>query len=438
MDNQTITRYEVRGPVPPIHWEGTVPGSKSMTNRAMLMAALADAPVCLTGALFSEDTRVCAEALRVLGFDVREDEAAQSITVRGEGGRIPRAEAAIHVGASGTAARFLTVLLGVSAGTYRIDASPQMRRRPMRPLFAALAALGADIVYLGEEGHLPVQITGAAQKGPLTLSRVDLNIDESTQFLSAFLLAAPCVSQGLCLHITGEKRDGPYIRMTCAMMRARGVEVTAANGTYILPAGARYVGGTYAVEPDVSAACYFYAAAAVTGGYARVNGVYAASLQGDLAFLEVLRRMGCTVVEEPAGIAVQGPAVGTLRGLSVDMRDFSDQALTLAAIAPYADGPVKITGIAHTRGQESDRVHAMADNLTRAGIACREFPDGVEISPGQPRACVIDSHGDHRVAMAFAVMGLRAEGIVIDDPACCAKTFENYFELLDAMTRPLA
>ncbi len=434
--------YNVRRPKKPVHWEVTVPGSKSMTNRALLMAALAEGTARVTGALFSDDTRVFLAALRALGFTLAVSEEEACVTVEGRGGRIPRSEAEIDVGSSGTAARFLTVLLGTSDGMYRIGASAQMQARPMRPLFDALLSLGAEISWLGEKWHLPVELTGAGAKARRTdaaeagtrTPTVTLDISESTQFLSAFLLSAPRFPAGLRIHVSGEKKDGPYVAMTCRMMRECGIEARFVDGDYLLPAGAAYHVGTYAVEPDVSAACYFYAAAAVTGGYVRVNGIYADSMQGDIKFLAVLEDMGCAVAEEPEGIAVTGPAPGTLRGISVDMRDFSDQALTLAAIAPYANGPVRIMNIAHVRQQESDRIHAMAENLRRAGIPCAEFSDGVEIRPGQPKSCRIATFSDHRVAMAFAVTGLGADGVVIEDPACCAKTFENYFTLLDSLT----
>ncbi len=435
--NEKTEFYEVKRPNKPIHWEVEVPGSKSITNRALLLSALADGQVEMEGVLFSDDSRAFLDALRALGFSVEVSEKDCRVLVQGLGGRIPCSEAEINVGSAGTAARFLTALLGMSDGTYRIQASPQMTKRPMRPLFEALLSLGAQISWLGEEWHLPIDIIGAAgqmnqTQGPL---QVELDIGESTQFLSALLMATPMLSCGLKIFITGEKKDGPYIRMTRRMMRDFGVEVRFEESAYFVPAGAVYAGKNYRVEPDVSAACYFYGAAAVTGGYVRVNRIYGGSMQGDLKFLDVLERMGCVIWEEADGIAVTGPEAGGLKGIPVDMRDFSDQALTLAAIAPYANAPVRISNIAHVRQQESDRIHAIVTNLRRAGISCEEFPDGVSIEPGAPKPCRIETFDDHRVAMAFAVMGLGADGIVIENPGCCSKTFENYFELLDSLTR---
>ncbi len=432
--------YEVKHQKQPVHWEVEVPGSKSITNRALLMAALSDGTVRLENVQLSDDASAFIESLRSLGFSLKTNEARRCVTVEGCAGRIPRSGVEIDVGSAGTAARFLTAMLGVSDGTYRILASEQMQRRPMRPLFEALLSLGARIEWLGAKGYLPVELSGAAKR-PGDRAEIDLDIGESTQFLSALLMTAPMLPCDLHLHITSEKKDGPYVEMTRRMMAQFGASVRfedggpAGSGEYFVPSDAVYAGtDRFRVEPDVSAACYFYAAAALTGGTVRVDHVVPKSMQGDLKFLDVLEQMGCTVENGPEGITVTGPASGKLHGLSVDMRDFSDQALTLAAIAPFADGPVEITHIAHVRGQESDRIHAIVSNLQRAGISCEERPDGVRIKPGQPQPCVIETFDDHRVAMAFAVMGLGADGIVIDHPSCCAKTFPEFFRILDRLT----
>ncbi len=442
-------QYEVRCPRQPVHWEVEVPGSKSITNRALLLSALGEEAVRLTGVLFSEDTWFFVEALRDLGIFIEGSEEKRQMIVGGCAGLIPHGEARIFAGGSGTTARFLTAVLGVSDGTYEITASPQMEARPMQSLFEVLCSLGAQITWEGEEWHLPVRLTGAgAQPGWVKVQpealppqerterhpvSMEMDIGESTQFLSAFLMAAPQFPDGARIQITGEKKDGPYIRMTRQMMDDFGVKVSFADDTYLLPADAKYRCEAYHVEPDVSAACYFYAAAAVTGGYVRVKGIRSDSMQGDLSFLDVLSRMGCDVREEEDGIAVTGPASGTLHGVTVDMRDFSDQALTLAAIAPYADTPTVITNIEHIRQQESDRIHSIVTNLRRAGISCEELPDGVRIEPGRPVPCSIETFNDHRVAMAFAIMGLGADGIVIEDPACCRKTFRQFFKILDQL-----
>ena len=308
----------------------------------------------------------------------------------------------------------------------------------MAELFDLLSGAGAKITFLEEEGHLPVRITGcryarADKTAGETPRELSLDITKSTQFLSALLLIAPMVPEGMKIHITSEKTDGSYIRITRKMMQEFGVSVAFDGRDYEVPCRSSYRKETYMVEPDMSAACYFYAAAAVTGGRALVRHVHMDNTQGDLRFLEVLEHMGCTADDTPEGILVTGPADGALRGITVNMNDFSDQALTLAAIAPYASSSVKITHVGHIRGQECDRLHAIVTNLRNAGITCEEGDDWVCIHPGKPQPCKIETFEDHRVAMAFAVMGLGAEGIEILNPGCCKKTFENFFEVLDGL-----
>lgn len=432
-------RYFVKKVTEPIDWTVEVPGSKSMTNRALLLAALSGETVRVENVLFSDDSRHFLAALECLGFGLEIDEENCCVSVSGCGGVIPAKEAEIDVGSAGTAARFLTAMLGFSDGCYTIQASEQMKRRPMQQLFAVLEEIGAEIVYLEKEGFLPVRIQGCAYQGKETQAKepLSLSIDicKSTQFLSALLLIAPMVKQGLLIRIIGEKTDGSYIRITRKMMQDFGVEVSFDGRTYGVRPGAVYHRTSFMVEPDMSAACYFYAAAALTGGTALVYHVHADNTQGDLKFLGVLEQMGCTVSEQEAGIRVCGPADGRLRGVTVDMNDFSDQALTLAAIAPFADCPVRIEHIGHIRGQECDRMHAIVTELGRMGIACREETDAVTINPGVPQGVVVETYEDHRVAMAFSLTGLRTDGMQIANPRCCGKTFENYFVLLDRLTK---
>jgi len=242
------------------------------------------------------------------------------------------------------------------------------------------------------------------------------------------------VPEGMKIHITSEKTDGSYIRITRKMMQEFGVSVAFDGRDYEVPCRSSYQKETYMVEPDMSAACYFYAAAAVTGGRALVRHVHMDNTQGDLRFLEVLEHMGCTADDTPEGVLVTGPADGALRGITVNMNDFSDQALTLAAIAPFADAPVRIEGIGHIRGQECDRIHAIQTNLTALGIRCEEEETAATIYPGSPHGGSVETYDDHRVAMAFSLVGLRTDGIVIENPACCRKTFENYFTVLSELT----
>ena len=441
-------QYRVRKLDNPIDWKVRVPGSKSMTNRVLLLAALQQGRITVDGVLFSDDSRVFLGSLQSLGFDLQIDEEKKQVVLEGCGGKIPKREAEIYVGSAGTAARFLTAMLGCSEGTYVINASEQMKKRPMRPLFELLEQLGAQIVYLEQEYYLPVRITGCMKVGGRMISDsvvtevgcskntllpkyMELDISKSTQFLSAMLLIAPMFKQGLQIHITSEKKDGSYIRITRHMMEAFGVTVSFDGENYLVPPNAKYYKEQYTVEPDMSAACYFYAAAAMTGGKALVYNVYRDNTQGDLKFLEVLKQLGCNIEEEPEGIAVIGPQNGKLQGIHINMNDFSDQTMTLAVLAPFCKEKVRIEGIGHIRLQESDRLHGIATELAKLGVRCEEEESAITIYPGMPRAGVVETYEDHRMAMAFSIIGLMVDGIVIDNPMCCRKTFENYFELLE-------
>jgi len=440
-------QYRVKKLIKPIDWTVTVPGSKSMTNRVLLLAALQKGKITVDGVLFSDDSRVFLSSLQSLGFDLQIDEEKKRVVLEGCGGKIPKQEAEVYVGSAGTAARFLTAMLGCSKGTYVINASEQMKKRPMRPLFELLEQLGAEIVYLEEEYFLPVRITGCmntdgercAMPGQevseehVVPKYMELDISKSTQFLSAMLLIAPMFPQGLQIHITSEKKDGSYIRITRQMMEAFGVTVDFDGTDYFVPAKAEYEREQYTVEPDMSAACYFYAAAAMTGGRAKVFNVHMDNTQGDLKFLDVLKQLGCKVQEEAEGIVVIGPEQGTLNGIHINMNDFSDQTMTLAVIAPFCKEKVRIEGIGHIRLQESDRLHGIATELTKLGVVCEEEEAAITIYPGTPHAGVVETYEDHRMAMAFSLIGLLVEGIVIDNPMCCRKTFENYFEILEAL-----
>ena len=344
------TVYKVHKPAAPVDWVVEVPGSKSMTNRALLMAALADGRTTLKGVLFSDDSRNFLGSLQSLGFRVEIDEAAKIVTVEGLNGKIPVTEGEIDVGSAGTAARFLTAMLAMAEGTFIVNASEQMKKRPMRPLFEVLEGMGAEITCLEGEGYLPVRIQGIGGRLPAHgMRRLKLDISESTQFLSALLLVSPMVKQGLHIEITSERRDGAYIRITRRMMEQFGAKVDFDGVSYMVQRETAYHSGCCQIEPDVSAACYFYAAAALTGGRAVVRHVTRECMQGDLKFLEVLAQMGCTVGDTPDGIEVQGAAGGRLKGVTVDMKDFSDQSMTLAAIAPFADSAVRIGNIGHIR-----------------------------------------------------------------------------------------
>ena len=408
-----------------------VPGSKSITNRSLLLAMLAEGKSTLRGVLFSDDSRHFLKCVQDLGFETTVDEESCIVTVEGLGGKLPCEEAVLNVGSAGTAARFLTATLGVSEGVFHMDSSEQMKRRPMDPLLSSLAELGCEVRCEGEDGHFPFTLTahGFGQ------DHISIDIGHSSQFLSALLIASTLSSEDFTIQVEGT-HGMAYIEMTQKMMEQFGVCVERPTpDQFRIPAGQHYKALDYQIEPDVSAACYFYAMAALTGGRTVVKSVHKDSMQGDLRFLEVLEKLGCHVTDTEAGIEVTGTNDGHYPGITVDMNDFSDQTMTLAALAPFADSPTTIRNIGHIRLQESDRLSAIAKELTKMGIRVEEGEDFLVIYPGIPQPSLVSTYEDHRMAMAFSLIGLRSEGIVIDNPLCCKKTFEEYFTLLDQIIK---
>lgn len=423
------------------HIEVTVPGSKSITNRALLLAALSEGKSVLKGVLFSDDSRVFMKALQILGYDVVIDEEKAEVTMMGNGIHIPKRKAEVYVGSAGTAARFLTAMLALSGGRYEMTSSEQMKGRPMRPLLMALESLGAQFTYQEKPYSFPFIIEGRTRNK--SENKVFLNIDESSQFLSALLLSGVFCPEGFTVELTGKRDAKAYVKISMKMMEAFGCRMKqCSENVYEILPGQSYQAREYQIEPDVSAACYFYAMAAVNGGSARVNHVHFDSTQGDIQFLKVLEQMGCHVRDEEAGIVLTAPDDGILQGITVNMSDFSDQTMTLAAVAAFAEGETVIHGVGHIRGQESDRLRAIGTELNRLGIHCEEREDGVLIQPGEwncseSNPVEIETYEDHRMAMAFAVIGTRQPGIVIKNPLCCRKTFENYFEVLTKLNLEL-
>ena len=414
-----------------------VPGSKSITNRALLLAAMAEGDSLIRGCLSSDDAAVFLKALENLGFEIQKTPSEGSrlvknedVHIRGMGGKIPVKEAKIYVGSAGTAARFLVAMLAFSDGSYIVESSEQMKKRPMAPLIEALKAAGAEVECPEEEGHFPLRIRGCAGRHK---EEIRVRIDQSSQFLSALLIAA--AAAGKKVRILREGDHGlAYVDMTLRMLEAFGVKAECDGAGYCFDGSGQLRGREYEVEPDVSAAAYFYALAAILGKEAAVNGVREGMLQGDTEFIRLLEKTGCTISEKEGILSLCGPEGGKLRGgFCADLSRCSDQALTLAAIAPFADGPVRITGISHIRYQECDRIAAICKNLAALGIECREEEDGVTITPGTPHAAELDSFGDHRVAMSFGLTAVRVPGIVIRDRECCRKTFAEYFDVLDSL-----
>ena len=448
----------------PVRGDVVLPGSKSLTNRALILAALCPHPVTLTGALFSEDTEVMVDSLRRLGFAVSADPGAMTIRVEGRGGRVPAESAELFVGLAGTAARFLTALCAAAPkGTYRIDGIPQMRRRPMQGLIDPLRALGAEIHCLESEGHFPLEIRARGLAG----GPVTIDASESSQMLSALLMVAPLARSGVDAVLARPVRE-PFVLMTADLMRRFGAEIAepgpqhpgawrvgrasyryemtsakAADAVATAPTAASG-GRIFPIEPDATAASYFLALALVTAGSIRIADLRNDSPQGDLRFAEVLRRAGLQFSADAGGFVASYAGNG-LHGIEQDFNEFSDTFLTLAAIAPLLDGPTRISGIEHTRRQETDRVASMAAELGRLGQRVLMTEDTLEIHP-QPlrRDVTIETYGDHRFAMSFGVLGCHRLGgsdqpwLSIRHPGVCAKTFPNFFELLDTLRRESA
>jgi len=417
-----------------------VPGSKSLTNRALLIASLAKGTSRLTHALFSDDSRYFAKSLQSLGFDVQLDPSNFEMTIMGLGGRIPAKKAELFIGNAGTAARFLSAFLTLGSGEYILDGEPRMRERPIGDLVASLTQLGAVIKPLNispssftRSAHPsvcpPVKITASGLPG----GKTEITGDTSSQFLSALLMVAPYAQNPIEVSLSTDLNSKPYVDMTIAMMKDFGVEIErraysqfAIHPAFYLPVS------TYAIESDASAASYFFAAPAICGGTVRVENISRRSVQGDIAFLDVLKQMGCRIAEGGNFIEVTG--ADSFRGVDVDLRDIPDTAQTLAVVAPFASSPTRIRGIASARVKETDRVSATCIELARLGVRVEEHEDGMTIYPCQSfNPARIHTYNDHRMAMAFALIGLRADGVTIENPACVSKTFPNYFEVLDQL-----
>lgn len=471
-------------PIPhPLDATVRVPGSKSLTNRALLIAALANGTTKIVNALFSDDSRYFAKALQTLGFDVQLDESNREMTVTGLGGRIPAQQAELFVGNAGTAARFLTAFLTLGHGEYLLDGDSRMRERPIGDLVDALTQLGATL-HAHTDHHSPITdhhslITdhSLTAHSPLKIlanglrgGKTKLAGDISSQFLSALLMVAPYAQSPVEIELTTDLNSKPYVDMTIAVMKDFGVEVGRKGYHSFSVPIANYreaslrdklpipqfsappipslqfstsplitpqspisnLQSLYSIESDASAASYFFAAPAICGGTVRVENISRKSVQGDIKFLDVLALMGCTVQESDNCLLITGHS--HLRGMDVDMRDIPDTAQTLAAIAPFADSPTRIRGIASARLKETDRVHAACTELQRLGVQVEEHEDGMTIYPCQTfKRSNVQTYNDHRMAMAFSLIGLRVDGVFIENPSCVSKTFPNFFEVLEAL-----
>jgi 3-phosphoshikimate 1-carboxyvinyltransferase len=414
-----------------------VPGSKSITNRALVLAALLKMDMMLSselrGALWSEDTEVMVAALNRLGYHVEPHWDADPPTIsvsNPEEVRIPAASADLFVGNSGTTMRFLTAVLGLGRGRYRLDGVPRMRERPIEDLLSALRQLGVRAFSERGNGCPPVVIEGDGLNG----GTVRIKGDVSSQFLSGLLMAAPFARGEVVVEVDGPLVSWPYVSMTVEMMRQWSLPVEVEGQRRFRVPRARCGGlGGFHIEPDASAASYFLAAAAVTGGTVHVPDLTAHSIQGDVRFGDLLEEMGCQFVRGISGLTVTG---GPLRGIDADMNAISDTVMTLAAVACFAEGPTTVRNVAHVRHKETDRLSALAAELRRLGAGVVEFADGLTITPRPLHGAVVQTYNDHRMAMSLALVGLRVPGVVIDNPGCVAKTYPGFFTDLEKLRTP--
>jgi len=404
-----------------------VPGSKSLTNRALLIASLANGKTRLINTLFSDDSHYFAKALQTLGFDIQLDESKSEMTITGLGGKIPVQHAKLFVGNAGTAARFLSAFLTLGNGEYILDGDSRMRERPIGDLIDALHQLGVELE--AKNSCPPVEIFAKGLPGGKT--KIAGNI--SSQFLSALLMVAPYAKSSIEIEVTTELNSKPYVDMTIAVMQDFGVEIERDDYKHFIIHPASYLPlTTYQIESDASAASYFFAAPVICGGTVRVENISRKSKQGDIAFLDILHQMDCTIKEGDNFIEVTGTKI--LNGVDIDMRDIPDIAQTLAAIAPFASSPTRSRGIASARVKETDRIHATCIELERLGVRAEEHEDGMTIYPcDDTQPATIRTYNDHRMAMAFSLIGLRVDGITIENPSCVAKTFPKFFEVLECL-----
>ena len=403
------------------------PGSKSLTNRALVCAAMADGDSLLHDVLDSEDTRVMVNCLAKLGVQIESDWTARRLRVFGTAGSIPHPAAELFVENSGTTIRFLTALVSAGCGEYRLDGIPRMRERPIGDLLDALTQLGVEAKSQQDNDCPPVQIRTEGLAGGS--ARVKGSI--SSQYLSGLLMLSPLGKKKIGLEVDGELVSKPYVDMTIRVMESFGVNVdhhAVANTFETRPQV--YQAREYPIEPDASAASYFWAAAAISGGKVKVQGLTKKALQGDVGFCDCLVKMGCALIEESNSLTLIGQP---LSGIEIDMNAISDTVQTLAAVALFAKGPTTIRGVAHNRHKETDRIGDLAHELRRVGAEVEEFEDGMKITPGPLKSAELETYNDHRMAMSLALIGLKQPGIVIRNPDCTRKTYPDYFEDLEKM-----
>ncbi len=402
-----------------IHAEVSVPPSKSYTNRALIVAALSEGTSILKNPSKSDDSRYLTKALAQFGIKL--SQGPDFIEVEGSNGSITPPQEEIFIGNAGTAIRFLTTFAGLANGQTILTGDEAMQKRPIKDLLDALAVAGVKTT--SNNGCPPLTVHGGKLKGGI----IRLNATMSSQFVSSILLTAPYAKSQIHLHIKGKLSSTPYVDMTLHLMRSFGAEVEVLEPyvSYIVNNKDRYVGETFSIEGDASSATYFFAAAAITGGTVKINNLPHDSLQGDIKFLSLLDEMGCTIRRHETAIEVRGR---TLKGIEVDMNDIPDCVPALAIVAAFADGETTITNVAHLRYKETDRLTAIATELSKLGTKVELRKDGLTIIPKKLHGAVIETYHDHRIAMSFAVAGLRIPGIEIINPSCVTKSFPNFWD----------
>jgi 3-phosphoshikimate 1-carboxyvinyltransferase len=404
----------------------TIPGSKSLTNRALIMGALANGKSKVTGILKSDDSYWCIDSLKKLGIKIDiQDETAY---IEGKGGKWD--SGSLYIGAAGTIARFLPGALALSSkGTWEIEASASMSKRPISPLIDALKELGADIEYLNNKGYYPLSIKGKELAG----GNVSLSGKISSQFISGLLIPSPYTKKSITVNIKDYIVQHSYVFLTLQLMEKFGANVEYDNNLKkIVVHPSHYTPQDIELEADASTACYFLALAALTNGKIRIDNLTYETKQPDIKMVDVLEQMGCKVTKGSSFIELEG--VSQLKGgFEISMREMSDQTLTLAAIAPFADRAITIKDVEHIRHHESDRISVICESLTQLGIRVEEFKDGLKVFPGNPKPTLLNTHDDHRVAMSLALIGSKVKGIQINDPGCVSKTCPQYFRLLESL-----
>ncbi len=425
---QHLPSLEIRPSRVPSSVSLSVPGSKSISNRALLMAAFAEGRSRLTGFLDADDTKHAVFCLKALGFKI-EHVSHDVIEVEGQSGRVPHSEAKLYLGAAGTVARFLPGLLSasISDGQWILSGDSTLTRRPQKPLVDSLNALGAKIAFLGQPGCLPLNVTGNKLLG----GKISIDGSISSQFVSGLLMAAPLARVATDVQVTNTLVQPEYITMTESLMKRFGAEVSRNGSTWHIEPKP-YRGADIAIEADFSSASYMFALAALHGTTVTVSNLPFETHQPDKKILEALSQMGCTIIDSMESTQVAGPT-HLKGGFVLDLTEYSDQALTLGVLAAKCDAPVELTGIGHIRYHESNRLQSLHSNLQGIGIASEITKNGIIVYPGAIKPGVIDPHGDHRCAMSFAILASRSETMQILNPACTEKTYPDFFSVLDSI-----